>query len=167
MLKRQEDGLVAYEGYCIDLLNELAKTLHFTYNIKPSPDGFFGVETINGSWNGMIGELLNKVRNKKQTLPDRGARQVPHFSYRNFPWALKDASFFYKNGNWSATHDPRDTKDQTLGHLKLIVWQSFLLEGTKHINHTCWEVTSSYSMRENPFTKNYKLNNLWLIFDSI
>ena len=91
MLKRQEDGLAAYEGYCIDLLNELAKTLHFTYNIKPSPDGFFGVETINGSWNGMIGELLNKVRNKKQTLPDRGARQVPHFSYRNFPWALKDA----------------------------------------------------------------------------
>ena len=105
MLKRQEDGLVAYEGYCIDLLNELAKTLHFTYHITPSPDGFFGVETINGSWNGMIGELLNKVRNKKQTLPDRGARQVPHFSPRsrcptgapfllgNFP--CMEASFSY------------------------------------------------------------------------
>lgn len=44
MLKRQEDGQVAYEGYFIDLLNELAKTLHFTYHIKSSPDGFFGVE---------------------------------------------------------------------------------------------------------------------------
>ena len=65
MLKRQKDGQFAYEGYCIDLLNELAKTLHFTYHITPSPDGFFGAETINGSWNGMIGELLNKVRSKK------------------------------------------------------------------------------------------------------
>ena len=84
MLKRQKDGQVAYEGYCIDLLNELAKTLHFTYHITPSPDGFFGVETINGSWNGMIGELLNKVRSKKkkQPLPDRGALEVPHFSLK-------------------------------------------------------------------------------------
>ena len=71
MLKRQKDGQVAYEGYCIDLLNELAKTLHFTYHITPSPDGFSGVETINGSWNGMIGELLNKVRSKKKTTSPR------------------------------------------------------------------------------------------------
>ena len=91
MLKRQEDGLVAYEGYCIDLLNELAKTLHFTYNIKPSPDGFFGVETINGSWNGMIGELLNKVRNKKTNSPRSRCPTGAPFLLGNFPWALKDA----------------------------------------------------------------------------
>ena len=63
--KRQDDGQDAYEGYFIDLLKELAKTLHFTYHIKRSADGFFGVETKNGSWNGLIGEILNKVRKTK------------------------------------------------------------------------------------------------------
>ena len=53
-----------YEGYCIDLLNELAKKLHFTYDIYPSPDGLYGSETENGTWNGVIAELINKVYEK-------------------------------------------------------------------------------------------------------
>ena len=55
------NGNFSYEGYCIDLLNELARILKFTYEIYPSPDGLYGVEMENGTWNGMIGELLNKV----------------------------------------------------------------------------------------------------------
>ena len=54
MMKKQDDGTVTYEGYCIDLLNELAKKLHLTYDIYPSPDP-------SGTWNGMIAELINKV----------------------------------------------------------------------------------------------------------
>ena len=61
MIKKQHDGAVTYEGYFIDLLNELAKKLHFTYDINPSPDGLYGAETENGTWNGMIAELINKV----------------------------------------------------------------------------------------------------------
>ena len=61
--KRGEDGSISYEGYYIDLLRELAKRLHFTYHIKRSPDGLFGEETENGSWNGIIAELMNKVGN--------------------------------------------------------------------------------------------------------
>ncbi|KAL9962086.1 hypothetical protein ACROYT_G031156 [Oculina patagonica] len=53
-------GVDAYEGYCIDLLNELARKLKFTYEIYPSPDGMYGAETEDGTWNGMIGELLSK-----------------------------------------------------------------------------------------------------------
>ncbi|XP_078383275.1 glutamate receptor ionotropic, kainate 2-like isoform X2 [Oculina patagonica] len=60
MSKTHEDGSVTYEGYCIDLLNELARNLKFTYEIYPTPDGMYGAETENGTWNGMIGELLNK-----------------------------------------------------------------------------------------------------------
>ena len=61
MMKKQHDGTDKYEGYCIDLLNELAKKLHFTYDIYLSPDGLYGAETENGTWNGMIAELVNKV----------------------------------------------------------------------------------------------------------
>ena len=63
MRKNEEDGGVSYEGYCVDLLNELARNLKFTYEIYPSPDGFYGAETDNGTWDGIIGELLNEVLN--------------------------------------------------------------------------------------------------------
>ena len=63
-IKENEDGTFSYKGYCIDLLHELAKKLHFTYEIYPSPDGFYGGETENGSWNGMVAELINKVSTK-------------------------------------------------------------------------------------------------------
>ena len=61
MAKELEDGSISYTGYCIDLLNELARNLKFTYNIYSTPDGKYGIETENGTWNGMIGELLNEV----------------------------------------------------------------------------------------------------------
>ncbi|XP_068737794.1 glutamate receptor 2-like isoform X1 [Montipora capricornis] len=56
----KEDGTVYYTGYCIDLLNELARTLHFTYEIYVVPDGKYGALTENGTWNGMVGELDRK-----------------------------------------------------------------------------------------------------------
>ena len=61
MKEKHEDGSVSYEGYCIDLLKELARNLKFTYEIYPSPDGLYGAETENGTWNGMIGEIVNEV----------------------------------------------------------------------------------------------------------
>ena len=61
MKKKDVDGSFWYEGYCIDLLNELARNLKFTYEIYPSPDGLYGAETENGTWNGLMGELTNKV----------------------------------------------------------------------------------------------------------
>jgi len=60
-MAKQDDGTISYEGYSIDLLNELAIMLKFTYEIYLSPDGLFGAETENGTWNGMIGELANEV----------------------------------------------------------------------------------------------------------
>ena len=60
-MKKQDGGSIWYEGYCIDLIEELAKLLKFTYEIYPSPDGFYGAETENGTWDGMIGELISKV----------------------------------------------------------------------------------------------------------
>ena len=69
MMKTQKDGTISYDGYCIDLLKELAEKLRFTYEIYPSPDGMFGAETKNGTWNGMIGELVHKVCTHLHVVP--------------------------------------------------------------------------------------------------
>ena len=61
MKEENEDGSSSYEGYCIDLLNELARNLKFTYEIYVSPDGMYGAQTDNGTWNGMVGEIVNEV----------------------------------------------------------------------------------------------------------
>ena len=61
MSTKLQGGSISYKGYCIDLLNELARYLNFTYEIYVNPDGKYGSETENGTWNGMIGELLNEV----------------------------------------------------------------------------------------------------------
>ena len=61
MRKQEEDGTISYEGFCIDLFEQLAKMLHFTYEIYPSPDGHYGAITENGTWNGMMGQLVYKV----------------------------------------------------------------------------------------------------------
>uniref|UniRef100_A0A4X2L7D9 Glutamate receptor n=1 Tax=Vombatus ursinus TaxID=29139 RepID=A0A4X2L7D9_VOMUR len=49
-----------YKGFSIDVLDALAKTLGFKYEIYQAPDGKYGHQLHNTSWNGMIGELINK-----------------------------------------------------------------------------------------------------------
>lgn len=61
MHDEQEDGIMKYKGYCIDLMNELQKLLHFSYEIYEVPDGKYGGLTDNGTWNGMVGELVRGV----------------------------------------------------------------------------------------------------------
>ena len=61
MKRKKNDGELFYEGYCIDLLNELARNLKFTYEIYTSPDGKYGAEMEDGTWNGAIGEIINEV----------------------------------------------------------------------------------------------------------
>ncbi|RWS21524.1 glutamate receptor ionotropic, partial [Leptotrombidium deliense] len=48
-----------YEGYLIDLLNELRKYFVFEYEIHTSKDNRYGTISDNGTWSGMVGELLN------------------------------------------------------------------------------------------------------------
>lgn len=50
-----------YKGFSIDVLDSLAKILGFKYDIYQVGDGKYGSALPNGSWNGMIGELIGKV----------------------------------------------------------------------------------------------------------
>ncbi|XP_036930696.1 glutamate receptor ionotropic, kainate 3 [Acanthopagrus latus] len=61
MLKKSDKALVGndrFEGFCIDLLKELANILGFTYEIRLVPDGKYGSQDEKGQWNGMIRELI-------------------------------------------------------------------------------------------------------------
>ncbi|XP_016385319.1 glutamate receptor ionotropic, delta-1-like [Sinocyclocheilus rhinocerous] len=50
----------SYKGFSIDVLDALAKILGFKYEMYQVADGKYGSPQANGSWNGMIGELIGK-----------------------------------------------------------------------------------------------------------
>lgn len=50
-----------YEGYCVDLIKEIASILEFKYQIKLVDDGVHGRKNERGEWNGMIKELIEGV----------------------------------------------------------------------------------------------------------
>lgn len=50
-----------YEGFCVDMLRELADILKFSFKIKLVDDELYGAPEPNGSWTGMVGELINRV----------------------------------------------------------------------------------------------------------
>lgn len=52
-----------YEGYAIDIIDELSKLLDFDYEILIQKDGHYGVYDNNtGQWDGMIGKIRAGVR---------------------------------------------------------------------------------------------------------
>jgi ionotropic glutamate receptor len=55
-----------FKGYCIDLIDEIRNITKFDYEIYETPDNKFGNMDENGNWNGMIKELMLKVRCKKE-----------------------------------------------------------------------------------------------------
>ncbi|XP_068454935.1 glutamate receptor ionotropic, kainate 5-like, partial [Clinocottus analis] len=53
-------GNERYEGFCVDMLRELSHTLKFSFRIKLVDDRVYGAPEPNGSWTGMVGELINR-----------------------------------------------------------------------------------------------------------
>jgi hypothetical protein len=52
-----------FVGFCIDILLDLAERLNFTFEIEIVKDKTFGKKSEKGEWNGIIGELVNRVCN--------------------------------------------------------------------------------------------------------
>ncbi len=51
-----------YEGFCIDMLNEISKLRKFAYIIHEVKDRGYGGDDGFGNWDGMVGELMRGVR---------------------------------------------------------------------------------------------------------
>ena len=55
------EGNQRFEGFCVDLLNELAAILKFNYELYLVADGQYGSRSTDGSWNGLMRELTTGV----------------------------------------------------------------------------------------------------------
>ena len=58
---RDENGGEVLEGLCIDLLNKLSDEMGFHYTIRLVADGQYGGQLEDGSWTGLVGDLVNRV----------------------------------------------------------------------------------------------------------
>ena len=48
-------------GYIPDLLQELSYIIQFDYDIQPVQDASFGHRRLDGTWDGMVGQLIDRV----------------------------------------------------------------------------------------------------------
>lgn len=72
---QEMEGNDRYEGFCVDMLKELAEILRFNYKIRLVGDGVYGVPEANGTWTGMVGELIARVRKGQVTWTWGWARE--------------------------------------------------------------------------------------------
>jgi hypothetical protein len=57
-------SLLFFVGLCVDLFKEIAKKLDFDYDFYETKDGYFGSLNDDGTWNGAIHELIEKVKQR-------------------------------------------------------------------------------------------------------
>ena len=56
MAEVSDNGIISYTGMHMDLLDQLARTLNFTYTLMAPRDGAWG-EDVEGQWTGVVGML--------------------------------------------------------------------------------------------------------------
>ena len=75
MRLRSDDGKRAgahrYEGFCIDMVTALSEILGFTFDIYPAPGGRMGTRLANGSWDGLVGQVMNGVSTRQIYPPHK------------------------------------------------------------------------------------------------
>jgi len=64
----QSEVVDRFYGYLPDLLEALATTLNFQYDLYMVPDGSYGYRKGAERWSGMIGELLKGVSGMRSLL---------------------------------------------------------------------------------------------------
>ena len=63
-----------FEGYCADVAKQIADIVDFEYQIVPVKDGKYGGVDQNGTWNGMVGELIRGVSDKVSPIDEHFAQ---------------------------------------------------------------------------------------------
>ncbi|KAF2349443.1 Ionotropic glutamate receptor L-glutamate and glycine-binding domain [Trinorchestia longiramus] len=59
-----EDGSRSLEGPAAKTIDSIADALNFTYTVIQPPDGAWGLAQQDGSWTGMVGQVVRKVNAK-------------------------------------------------------------------------------------------------------
>lgn len=55
---RDDNNLPIYEGFCIDMINEIARKMNFTFELVEPATGTFGERKPDGSFDGVVGDLI-------------------------------------------------------------------------------------------------------------
>ncbi|XP_023178755.1 glutamate receptor 1 isoform X3 [Drosophila hydei] len=83
-------GNERFEGYCKDMAELIATRLGIKFELRLVQDGSYGAENqfAPGGWDGMVGELVRKVRNRHRHTADNSCQ---HFVTALLSLALKEA----------------------------------------------------------------------------
>jgi Ligated ion channel L-glutamate- and glycine-binding site len=57
-----------FEGFLVDVLRLVADAAGFDYEICLSTDGRYGDISVDGRWDGIIGEVVRRVRNQSSPV---------------------------------------------------------------------------------------------------
>ncbi|XP_076823966.1 glutamate receptor ionotropic, delta-1-like [Clavelina lepadiformis] len=60
MIDRMRDGNARYTGFAVELLKKISQNLGFKFELYEVGDGKYGARLPNGSWNGLIGDLVKR-----------------------------------------------------------------------------------------------------------
>ncbi|XP_033737191.1 ionotropic receptor 25a-like [Pecten maximus] len=92
-----DNGSISYEGYTIDVLQELARRDGFKYQIYEVPDNEYGIQSSDGTWTGIIGQVATgladmgagpiSVTAERETVIDFTA---PYYDYAGLQILTKD-----------------------------------------------------------------------------
>ena len=63
-----DNDTVIYKGYCIELLKKISQLLEFNYTLYEPEDRKYGSMLPNGSWNGMVNELIQGVSKERLVI---------------------------------------------------------------------------------------------------
>jgi ionotropic kainate glutamate receptor 4 len=55
------EGNDKFQGFCVEMLDAISKSIGFRYKIQLVEDGKYGVPDELGHWNGMVKELIDGV----------------------------------------------------------------------------------------------------------
>ena len=66
-------GNAKYEGFIVDLIDEVADRASFFYRMYLVEDGRYGVKRPDNTWTGMVGDLLSEVHIRVVTHGRHGA----------------------------------------------------------------------------------------------
>lgn len=71
MLKETSLNLVGndrFEGFCVDLIDELSRMLLFNYTFHIQEDGKYGNPDKYGNWDGMLGKVIDGVSSSSHII---------------------------------------------------------------------------------------------------
>ena len=68
MLRSNDSSGPQFYGFIVDVLDRLSELVGFSYSLHLAPDGSFGFQQADGSWDGIIGQVIRKVKCVNNTI---------------------------------------------------------------------------------------------------